>query len=69
MADNLMDRENKKKQMTSAGIVASGMGIALLLGAFNVVDIEFLSVVIVGLTTWLANTIYVIFKGPKQPTE
>lgn len=62
-----MERENRKKMMTSAGIAGAGVGIALILGSLDVVDIEFLSVVLVGVTTWFANTIYVLFKGAKKP--
>ena len=59
-----MEREQKKKMMTSAGVVALGLGAALLGGAFNLYDIEAQSAVIVAAAGWLINTIYVLFKGP-----
>lgn len=61
-----MDREQKKKLMTSAGISATGLGAVLLLGAFNVIDVNFLSGVMVAVSGWLAATIYTIFKGPSD---
>lgn len=64
-----MEREQKKKMMTSAGVVAVGLGAALLGGGFNLYDIEAQSAVIVAVAGWLINTIYVLFKGPNTPGE
>ena len=61
-----MERDEKKKIMASAGIAATGLGAALLLGAFNVVDIEFMSAALVAVASWIAATVYTIFKGPKN---
>ena len=63
--NKIVNREQRKKIMISAGISACGVGLTLFLAASNIMDIEFTSAVSVGILTAIVGSLYTIIKGKK----